>query len=115
MSKRGEKTPHPKDVEKEISEFLSEKFGGRVKLISPMIEPSEAPVDETEEPVEKKKIDFSLKPEELEAYLDQYIVKQSEAKATLSTKICTHFNRIKYAESSGEQNRPILGLSLIHI
>ncbi|MBW2317817.1 MAG: AAA family ATPase [Deltaproteobacteria bacterium] len=109
MSKRGEKIPNPKNVEKEISEFLSEKFGGRVKLITPMVTPSEGPIDDAEEPAKKKKLDFSLKPEELEVYLDQYVVKQSEAKATLSTKICTHFNRIKYAESSGEQNRPILG------
>ncbi|MBW2465858.1 MAG: AAA family ATPase, partial [Deltaproteobacteria bacterium] len=51
----------------------------------------------TEEPKEKKLsyIDFDVKPEELCAYLDEYVVKQDEAKAILSTKICTHFNRIK--------------------
>jgi len=88
MSKRGEKIPNPKNVEKEISDFLSEKFGGRVKLITPMVTPSEGPIDDAEDPAKKKKLDFSLKPEELEVYLDPYVVKQSEAKATLSTKIC---------------------------
>jgi len=37
---------------------------------------------------------FDLKPEELEAHLDLYVIKQREAKAILATKICTHFNRL---------------------
>jgi len=109
MNEKDEKLPDPKEVEKEISEFLSEKFGGRVKLIAPMVIPQEAPVDEEGKSSRKKKIDFSLKPEELEAYLDQYVVKQDEAKAILATKVCTHFNRIKYAESSEDKDQPILG------
>ncbi len=38
------------------------------------------------------RIHFDLKPEELIAYLDQYVIKQDEAKAILATKFCTHFN-----------------------
>ena len=38
---------------------------------------------------------FDLKPEELESYLNQYVVGQHEAKAILSTKICTHFNCLR--------------------
>ncbi len=41
------------------------------------------------------KIQFNMLPEELEAYLDQYVIKQNDAKEILSTKICTHFHRIK--------------------
>ncbi len=109
MTEKDEKLPDPKEVEKEISEFLSEKFGGRVKLIAPMVIPQEAPVDDKGKPARKKKINFSLKPEELEAYLDLYVIKQDEAKAILATKICTHFNRVQYAESFEEENQPILG------
>ena len=105
---KDEKIPEPKDIEKEIGDFLSEKFGGRVKLISPVVLPEESSFEDDEEkkPEKKRTIDFSLKPEELEAYLDQFIVKQDQAKAILATKICTHFNRIKYAESSeaGEED-----------
>ena len=110
MTEKDEKFPDAKKIEKEISQFLSEKFGGRVKLISPVVLPQEASFDkEKEEPRTEKEIDFSLKPEELAAYLDQYIIKQDEAKAILATKICTHFNRIKHAESSGEDNKGIVG------
>jgi ATP-dependent Clp protease ATP-binding subunit ClpX len=112
MSEKEKTLPDAKEIEKEISEFLSEKFGGRVKLISPVVLPHEASFDtQTEQGDEspKKKINFSLKPEELEVYLDQYVIKQDQAKAILATKICTHFNRIKYAESSGEDSRGPIG------
>jgi ATP-dependent Clp protease ATP-binding subunit ClpX len=109
--KKDEKLPDPKDIEKEIGDFLSEKFGGRVKLISPVVVPDEAAVDseEPEKSPKEKKLNFSLKPEELEAYLDQYIVKQAQAKAVLATKICTHFNRIKQAEASCEDRKGTVG------
>ena len=51
-----------------------------------------------------QKLNFDLKPEELIGYLDQYVVKQDNAKAILATKICTHFNRIK---RSIESDNPI--------
>ena len=41
-------------------------------------------------------IDFNLKPRELKDYLDQFIVRQDKAKRIISTKVCTHFNRIKF-------------------
>jgi endopeptidase Clp ATP-binding regulatory subunit ClpX len=45
-------------------------------------------------------IHFDLKPEELIAHLDQYVVKQDAAKAILATKICTHFNRIRQSREA---------------
>jgi ATP-dependent Clp protease ATP-binding subunit ClpX len=104
MEARAEKIPDIKEIEKEISELLAKKFGSHVKLISPMILPQEAVTAKPNEPLrEKKSINFNLKPEELIAYLDQYVVKQDQAKAILATKICTHFNRIRRAQE--EQGR----------
>ena len=101
MRETNEKIPDPKELEKEISEFLAKKFGQNVKIVSPMVMAQQATVDQTQEAGKsKKKINFDLKPEELIAYLDQYIVKQDSAKAILATKICTHFNRIKRAMES---------------
>ena len=98
MQAKNTEIPSQKELEREINEYLSRKYGDRVRVISaPFIQPK----------VEKKqeksfaerilsKINFNLKPQELIAYLDQYVVKQEAAKAILATKICTHFNRIKY-------------------
>ncbi|MBL0731700.1 MAG: AAA family ATPase [Desulfosarcina sp.] len=89
-----EGVPDPKQIEKEIGDFLAKKFGGTVKVVSPVVLPREVRTEKSKKP-EKKSIDFDLIPEELIFYLDQYIVKQDDAKAVLATKICTHFNRIK--------------------
>jgi ATP-dependent Clp protease ATP-binding subunit ClpX len=105
MRSQGEKIPDPKELEKEIGEFLSKKFGDNVKIVTPMILPQEGAVDKVKNPPrQKKKINFDLKPEELIAYLDQFVVKQDSAKAILATKICTHFNRIKRAQEGHENS-----------
>jgi endopeptidase Clp ATP-binding regulatory subunit ClpX len=89
-----EGVPDPKQIEKEIGDFLAKKFGGTVKVVSPVVLSREVQAEKSKKQPEKI-IDFDLTPEELIFYLDQYIVKQDDAKAVLATKICTHFNRIK--------------------
>ena len=53
-------------------------------------------------------LNLNLKPEELEAYLEAFVVCQKEAKAVLSTKVSTHFNRIRYMKEAqaGKPLRP---------
>lgn len=110
MKEYNEKTPNPKEIEKEISDFLAKKFGGSVKMVSPLVMPQEVTTEKVEEPTKKeKKINFDLKPEDLISYLDQYIVKQDNAKAILATKICTHFNRIKRSETSPDDIKDMIG------
>ncbi len=41
----------------------------------------------------------------MEAFLNDYIIRQEEAKEVLATKICTHFNRIKFTEMTKGRNR----------
>ena len=55
------------------------------------------------------KINFDLKPEELEAYLDEYVIKQDLAKSILATKVCTHFNRIRHSLEQGRDPEPGVG------
>ena len=101
MTPKSEKIPNPQKIEKELTEFLAKKFGGNVKLATSIAVPQEEPSDTVETPVPKPvEINFNLKPDELIAYLDQFIIKQDAAKAILATKICTHFNRIRYREKN---------------
>ena len=110
MEKKNEKIPSPKEIEKEISDFLSKKYKNNVKVISPVVLPQELTLEKDKEsPKKTKKINFDLLPEDLIAYLDQYMVKQDMAKAILATKICTHFNRIKHAEDSPDDFNEMVG------
>ena len=110
MKDHNEKIPDPKELEKEISAFLAKKFGENVKIISPVVMKQEATLDQTREAGQSRKtIIFDLKPEELIAYLDQYVIKQDSAKAILATKICTHFNRIKRTLESDDPIGSMVG------
>ena len=110
MKEHNEKIPDPKEIEKEIGDFLSKKFGGSVKMVTPLVLPQKVATEKGEKSDKKeKKINFDLKPEELISFLDQYIVKQDNAKAILSTKICTHFNRIKRAENAPDETDDMVG------
>jgi ATP-dependent Clp protease ATP-binding subunit ClpX len=104
------KIPDPKELEKELGEFLTKKFGANVKLATPIILPQENTSDPTGGSAGKTvDVNFDLKPEELVAYLDQYIIKQDAAKAILATKICTHFNRIRFRRSARNEISEMVG------
>jgi endopeptidase Clp ATP-binding regulatory subunit ClpX len=109
MKDSDSKVPDQKELEKELNEYLGKKYGDRIRLVVPMLFPkpqAEEVSKEEKEPGEgKHKIDFDLKPEELEAFLNDYIIRQDQAKEILSTKICTHFNRIKFTELTRGRNR----------
>jgi len=105
-----EKIPDPKEIEKEISELLTKKYGGTVQMVSPLSMP-QADAEVTEKPSGpgKKTITFDVKPEELIAWLDQYVIRQDHAKAILATKICTHFNRIGRISQSSNLSFDMVG------
>lgn len=54
-------------------------------------------------PSPTERLQFDLKPEELIAYLDDFVIRQDPAKAILATKICTHFNRLKLPLENDEE------------
>jgi ATP-dependent Clp protease ATP-binding subunit ClpX len=98
-----------KEIQKDLSDYLAKKYGHRVQFagIGPVPEPEGEKVGEGEK--EKKSeplsIQFDMKPDELKSYLDEYLVKQDEAKEVLATKVCTHFNRIKMFELQHRNHR----------
>jgi endopeptidase Clp ATP-binding regulatory subunit ClpX len=47
----------------------------------------------------KGELEFNLKPEELESFLNKYVIGQEEAIEIIATKVCTHFNRMKLEKS----------------
>jgi len=98
-----------KEIQKDIGDYLAKKYGRRIQFggLAPIPEPAGEKMDEGEK--EKKpdplSINFEMKPEELKSYLDEYLVRQDEAKEVLATKVCTHFNRIKMFELRNKGKR----------
>ena len=84
-----------------------------MKIISPLVFPrgDQAATDDTHTgPDAEGVLSFDMLPEELEAYLDGFVVRQDQAKAVLATKICTHFNRIKHTKKSARKKTTGVGM-----
>ncbi|KMY68169.1 hypothetical protein AAU61_00025 [Desulfocarbo indianensis] len=109
-TKRG--CPDQKEMERELSDYISKKYGEKTRFVTPLLNPQQELDGDGEEGGVWSRINFDMNPEELVAYLDQYIICQDEAKAVLATKICTHFNRAKYL-SKRQTGDPADGVGLI--
>jgi ATP-dependent Clp protease ATP-binding subunit ClpX len=98
------------EIQKDISDYVSRKYGIKFKIAAFGTVPEAAREKGEEETTESKdelaSLRFDMKPGELKAYLDEYMVRQDEAKQVLATKICTHFNRIKRFELNRKKRRP---------
>lgn len=105
--------PDQKELEKEIGDYLSRKYGDRITIVSTGLHPAaKADKDGKGEHSSNGKslpFRFDLKPQDLIAYLDEYIIKQDRAKAVLATKICTHFNRIRFVKDHGLSENALAG------
>jgi len=101
----------PKEIERELRDFLGKRFGnqvqfaGAVPLGQPQPEADGGGEGEAPAPPRPLAIDFDLRPDELEAWLDRFVVRQDDAKEVLATKVCTHYNRIKLFRDHPEASR----------
>jgi len=102
-----EKVPSAKEIQEDLQEYIGKKYGGKIALAVPDYVGSKDGVKGEEEEI-LDEIQFDMRPEELEDYLKLYVVEQNEAVEILSTKICTHFHRMKF-EKENPQNEPIIG------
>ena len=93
--------PTPEQVQKEFERFVKEKFGGKVQVFAQQMERSpsdggEGKQDEKEEEKNRKRrFSFNLKPKDIKAHLDRFIIKQDEAKKALAIAVCDHYNHVK--------------------
>ncbi|MEJ2067274.1 MAG: AAA family ATPase [Deltaproteobacteria bacterium] len=106
MKDTHEKIPDQKQLEQELNTYLERKYGDKVKLVVSTLVPKVAPAHDDEKKSQSDKtppqINFDMKPEELISYLNSFIVKQDGAKEILATKVCTHYNKIKFMAEKGK-------------
>ena len=104
-----DKIPNQKELEKEIGDYLTKKYGTRVQVTSPYWVAKAGAGSRGKGAEKLDRINFDLLPEELEAYLSEYVIKQEDTKSILATKVCTHFNRIRHYLEKGREPEPGVG------
>ena len=83
MSDEMPKFPNQDELERELSDYLSKKYGAKITVISPVMgaQPAQEPPEGGEDEARGvDRIRFDMKPEEMVAYLDRYVVRQEDAK-----------------------------------
>ena len=103
-----DKVPGMEELQRKISEFakhLKEQYGNGVQF-------TVAPESDTDgvdgpAPTEKEEFDlqFDLKPKDVKAYLDKYVIKQEEAKKILSIAVCDHYNHVSECVNRERERR----------
>src|SRR4030042_2673720 len=87
------------DPEKSIEEILN--------LEAEEVQPNAETIGEKPGVTGKKtsEFNFDIKPEELESFLNQYVVGQEETIEVIATKVCTHFNRMNLENKIPQKDR----------
>ncbi len=95
------KIPTPEEIQKEFEDFVRTRFGGAVQVFTQSYGPDTPNTDaantvksQSAEPINADIFNFNLKPKEVKAYLDRFVIKQDEAKKALSIAVCDHYNQI---------------------
>ncbi len=95
------KFPSPQDIQKEFEDFVRNRFGGAVHVVTQQFERDSDLDDETgsEDNTNRQDSDFELKfdfkPKDLKEHLDRYVIKQDEAKRALAIAVCDHYNHVQ--------------------
>jgi endopeptidase Clp ATP-binding regulatory subunit ClpX len=101
------------ELQRKLSEFarhLKEQYGNGVQVVTPDAAPeSDEDGIESSGPTEKAEFDleFDLKPKDVKAYLDEYVIKQEEAKKILAIAICDHYNHVAECVKRDRQQKDL--------
>lgn len=93
--------PTPEEITRKLEDFIKNSLGGQVLFsrIEPGMMGRPPQQEETaaqEEPEEEEPdFDFHLKPADIKAYLDRFVIRQDEAKKVLATAVCDHYNHAR--------------------
>jgi endopeptidase Clp ATP-binding regulatory subunit ClpX len=96
--------PSPEEFQKQLADFLRQRFhDGRSPATAPP-ESSEAPAGPEGSGTRTKAdpFNFSYKPREVKQHLDRFVIKQDEAKKVLSVALCDHYHHVRLAREGKE-------------
>jgi ATP-dependent Clp protease ATP-binding subunit ClpX len=100
--------PTPEELQRDIQEFLKDKYGAdavHAEVDALGGKEMSGELKEEDEP----NLHFDMKPRDLEEYLQEYVVRQDDAIEILATKVATHFNRMRWEAEEGKSWKRIPG------
>jgi ATP-dependent Clp protease ATP-binding subunit ClpX len=86
--------PSPEEFQRQLSEFMRQHFPGVGKPSFAQEGESGSDSNIREPGVSFR---FDLKPRDVKAHLDRFVIKQEEAKKVLSVALCDHYNHVRLA------------------
>ena len=79
----------------DIKKFIKDNYGLNANAeVHTQSKPDNDHGDSSKEHTKESLFDFSLKPKDIKAYLDKYVIGQDEAKKVLSIAVCDHYNHV---------------------
>ena len=108
--------PSPDEVARKLEDFIKNTLGGQV-LFTRMDGGlgGAAKVRTEEEQVEvpgaledeERPFEFHLRPRDIKAHLDRFVIRQDEAKKVLATAVCDHYNHARMMQEEERQGRAV--------
>ena len=91
--------PSPEELQREFEGLLRQRFGANVQVFAQQLNPTPEPEDAPmlAEPSTDSGFRFSLKPKDVKAHLDRFVIAQDEAKKALAIAVCDHYNHVSMA------------------
>ena len=95
----------PDEVARRLEDFIRTNLGGQVVFANApgfqSAQPAAAEPPATEK--EGEAFEFHLRPAEVKAHLDRYVIRQDEAKKVLATAVCDHYNHARMLAEARRQ------------
>ena len=90
----------PEEFQRQLAEFMRHHFPGTGAATAKTDFDTSA--ESAESDADEAKFNFGLKPHDVKAYLDRFVIKQHEAKKVLSVALCDHYHQVRLAFGGNE-------------
>ena len=98
------KIPTQEEIQRDFAEFMKQKYGDQVRVGLEIQGQREVEPPEEQDNQERIRriLEFDMTPREVKAYLDRFVIGQTDAKRALSIAICDHYNHVRHAHENPE-------------
>jgi endopeptidase Clp ATP-binding regulatory subunit ClpX len=89
--------PTPEEFQRRLQELLRGSYASTPGVRTPDQEPTGTSSADQHAGDESPAFQFDLKPREVKAYFDRFVIRQDEAKKVLSVALCDHYHQVRRA------------------